>query len=54
MKQQLNIRLPEKERRRLDNHAKAEERSVSDILREFIRSLPEPEQKGNQTANATR
>jgi predicted DNA-binding protein len=52
---QVNIRVPEKERRRLENYAADESRSVTDILREFIRSLPDRDPpKVEQTANATR
>ncbi|MFP5274431.1 MAG: ribbon-helix-helix protein, CopG family [Coleofasciculus sp.] len=40
---QLTIRLPQIELDRIEAYSKRTGRTKTDILREFIRSLPEPE-----------
>ncbi len=37
----LNIRVPDKEKEILDSYCKQEGRTITDVLREFIRSLDE-------------
>ena len=39
----VNFNVPEGERRRLDNYAKSTSRTRTELLREFIRSLPDVE-----------
>ncbi|EGJ34773.1 MULTISPECIES: ribbon-helix-helix protein, CopG family [Moorena] len=40
-KETIQIRLPKTEKDRLDSYCRKTERSITDVLREFIRSLPE-------------
>ncbi|WP_315863832.1 ribbon-helix-helix protein, CopG family [Geitlerinema sp. PCC 7407] len=40
-KESVNIRLPKHEKERLDRYCKTVGRSQTDVIREFIRSLPD-------------
>ncbi|WP_156818155.1 ribbon-helix-helix protein, CopG family [Mastigocladopsis repens] len=40
-KETIQIRLPKTEKARLDYYCQKTGRSITDVLREFIRSLPE-------------
>ncbi|MBW4596992.1 MAG: ribbon-helix-helix protein, CopG family [Brasilonema angustatum HA4187-MV1] len=40
-KETIQIRLPKTEKDRLDSYCQKTGRSITDVLREFIRSLPE-------------
>jgi len=40
-KESVNIRLPKHEKEKLDRYCKSVGRSQTDVIREFIRSLPE-------------
>ncbi|TAG92160.1 MAG: ribbon-helix-helix protein, CopG family [Oscillatoriales cyanobacterium] len=37
----INIRLPKSEKKMLDDYCKRAKRNKTDVIREFIRSLPE-------------
>ncbi len=45
----INFNVPEKERDKLDSYAINQGRTMTDVLREFIRSLPEKDQAANAT-----
>ncbi|MGV0029109.1 ribbon-helix-helix protein, CopG family [Phormidesmis priestleyi] len=40
-KEIIQIRLPKEEKQRVDSYCQKAGRSITDVLREFIRSLPE-------------
>ena len=49
----ITFNAPDNERRRLDNYAKSQSRTRTEILREFMRSLPEVEPKKEPEAQRT-